>query len=66
MVNVDGPQKLEGIFEGYKQYAGAWSETQCTFFVNGKLVQVETYHDCTVNPPLGDALFDPSKLIRSH
>ena len=66
MIKVDGPQKMEALFENWKPFDGGWLETKCTFYINGKLAQVETYHDYKTNVNFGDALFDPSALNRSH
>ena len=60
MLKFDGQRKEEAIFDDYKPFDGGWSETKCTFYINNKLVQVETYHDCTANPTLSDAIFDPA------
>lgn len=66
MLKVDGSQTLDAQFEDYKPFLGGWSETRCNFLLNGKLIQVETYHDCKAEVPLGESLFDPSRLVRSH
>lgn len=66
MLKVDGQQTLDARFDDYKPFGGGWSETKCSFYLNGKLIQMETYHDCKAEVSLGDALFDPSKLIHSH
>lgn len=66
MLKVDGPQTLDARFDDYKPFDGGWSETKCSFYLNGKLIQVETYHDCKAGVSLGDSLFDPSQLVRSH
>lgn len=66
MLKVDGHQTLDARFDNYQPFQGGWAATKCSFYFNGKLVQLETYHDCKVEVPLGDALFDPTNLIRSH
>ena len=66
MIRIDGPQNLEALFDDWKPLDGGWLETKCTFYINGKLAQVETYHDYKTNVKFGDALFDPSALNRSH
>jgi len=66
MLKVDGPQTLDARFDDYKPFGGGWSETKCSFYLNGKLIQVETYHDCKAEVPLGESLFDPAQLTRSH
>jgi outer membrane lipoprotein-sorting protein len=66
MIKVDGQQTVDARFDGYRQFDGGWSETQCSFYINSKLIQVETYHDCKANTTLDDRIFDPGTLIRSH
>ena len=66
LLKIDGNQALDARFDDYKPFGGGWSETKCSFYLNGKLIQVETYHDCKAEIPLGESLFDPSKLIHSH
>jgi hypothetical protein len=64
MIKV-GDQTMDARFEDYQPFAGGWSETKCRFYVNGKLIQVETYKNCKANIILEDRIFDPSKLNRS-
>jgi len=66
MLKVDGAQTLDARFSDYKPFAGGWSETKCSFYLDGKLMQVETYHDCKAGVRLEDRIFDPSSLARSH
>jgi hypothetical protein len=66
MIKVDGQQKMDARFEGYQPFDGGWSETKCSFYINDKLIQVETYHDCKANTTLDDRIFDPGTLVRSH
>lgn len=66
ILKIDGPQTLDARFDDYQRFGGGWSETKCSFFLNGKLIQVETYHDCKAEAPLGASLFDPATLVRSH
>ena len=66
MLKVDGSQTLDARFDDYKPFAGGWSETKCRFFLDGKLIQVETYHDCKADTILGDAIFDPVRFAGSH
>jgi hypothetical protein len=65
-LKIDGKQTFDGRFDDYKPFGGGWSETKCSFYLNDKLIQVETYHDCKAEVPLGDSLFDPTQLVRSH
>jgi hypothetical protein len=66
ILKVHGPSTLDGRFDGYQRFGGGWSETKCSFYLDGKLVQLETYHHCKADTPLGASLFDPAKLVRSH
>lgn len=63
MIKFDGQRKEEAIFDDYKPLGGGWSETKCTFYINNKLIQVETYHDCRANVILEDRIFDPSVFV---
>ena len=40
--------------------AGGWLATRCEFYVGGKLVQREEYHDWAANVSLAAGLFDPA------
>ena len=66
ILKVHGPTTLDGRFDGYQRFGGGWSETKCSFYIDGKLVQLETYHHCKADASLGASLFDPAKLVRSH
>jgi hypothetical protein len=66
LLKIDGAHSLDARFDGYKPFGGGWSETKCSFYLDGKLIQVETYHDCKAGVPLGESLFDPAGLVRSH
>jgi hypothetical protein len=63
MINAD--DHMDARFEDWKPFGGGYSETKCEFYINGKLVQVETYTDCKADINLEDRIFDPSKLNRS-
>jgi len=66
MLKTDPQTHLEALFEDWKPMGGGWLETKCSFFFNGKLAQVETYHDYKTNVALDDRIFDPSNLARTH
>jgi outer membrane lipoprotein-sorting protein len=66
MLKMSPQSRLEALFEDWKPMDGGWLETKCSFYVNGKLAQVETYHDYKTNITLDDRLFDPASLVRSH
>ncbi|HEY4111923.1 hypothetical protein [Puia sp.] len=66
LIKADPSSKLEALFEDWKPAGGGWLETKCSFYVNGKLAQVETYHDYKTNVSLEDRIFDPANLARTH
>ncbi len=59
---TDG-QKEEGIFGGHKQFGNGWSETSCDFFIDGKLIQRELYHDCKADAEVDPAIFDHHNFL---
>ena len=58
-INYDHGDKEEGIFAKHKQFGNSWSETFCTFYVDGKLIQKETYYDCKADAGIDLKIFDP-------
>jgi hypothetical protein len=62
MLDQHAGRKEEGLFDEHIPVGGGWTETQVHFYINGKLVQVEQYHDCRPNVPLPDELFDPKEF----
>jgi len=54
--------KVEMTFEDHIKLNNAWSETNCKFFVNGKLIQTESYKDVKADLPIGDSVFDPKMI----
>jgi hypothetical protein len=64
MLKFDDHRKEEAIFDDYKQFNGFWTELKCTFLIDDKLVQVESYHDCQFNVELNDRIFDPANFIK--
>lgn len=61
-IKYDNKTKEEGYFEQQIPLGKAWSETKCSFFINDKLIQVETYHDVAANPPVDMRMFEPSLI----
>ena len=61
-IKYDGGTKEEGYFENQQALGKAWSETKCSFFINDKILQVETYHDLVANPPVDMKIFEPSLI----
>ncbi|HVS96743.1 MAG TPA: hypothetical protein VHE54_09660 [Puia sp.] len=66
MIRSSIGQTMDARFGGYRAFGMGWSETNCTFYINGKLAQVETYHNCRADVDLDNRIFDPSKLVHSH
>ena len=58
-IKYDDNRKEEGVFGDHKQFGKAWSETSCSFFINDKLFQKETYSECVANGGVNMKLFDP-------
>jgi len=56
--------KEEGFFEQQIPLKNAWSETKCSFYINDKLLQVETYHNLIPDAPADMRMFDPGSLNR--
>ncbi|HZY40219.1 MAG TPA: hypothetical protein VFE53_26380 [Mucilaginibacter sp.] len=61
-IKYDGGTKEEGVFEQQIPLKNAWSETKCSFYINDKLLQVESYHDVTPDAPVDMKMFDPGSL----
>ncbi len=57
--------KMDARFEDWQPAAGGFCENKCEFYIDGKLIQTEIYHDVKTNIDLDDRIFDPSKLNRS-
>jgi hypothetical protein len=62
---IKSDDRMDARFENWQPFGGGWSETKCEFYIGGKLLQTETYHDCKADISLEDRIFDPSKLTRS-
>jgi hypothetical protein len=58
-IKYDNNTKEEGLFEQQIPLRGAWSETKCSFYINDKILQVETYHDVVADSPVDMNDFDP-------
>jgi hypothetical protein len=54
--------KEEATFEDHLKIKDAWSETNCKFIMNDKLLQTESYKDIVANAAIDKSVFDP-KLI---
>jgi hypothetical protein len=61
-IKYDGGTKEEGFFEQQIPLKNAWSETKCSFYINDKLLQVESYHDVVADKPVDMGIFDPAMM----
>jgi hypothetical protein len=61
-IKYDNNTKEEGFFEQQIPLKGAWSETKCSFYINDKILQVETYHDLVAGEPVDMSIFDPAMI----
>lgn len=65
-IKYNDGHKEEGIFENHKQFGNGWSETSCTFYVDDKLVQKETYNDCKAGAYIEPKVFEPALFGTVH
>jgi hypothetical protein len=63
MIKADN--QMDARFEDWQPFGSGFCETKCDFYVKGKLIQSEIYHECKTDITLEDRIFDPSKLNRS-
>jgi hypothetical protein len=63
---MNGLGTIDSRYDGYTPFGGGWSPTKYSFYFNGQLMAVDTYHHCKANIPLRASLFDPAKHARSH
>ena len=61
-IKYDNNTKEEGFFERQIPLKAAWSETKCSFYINDKPLQVETYHDVVENAPVDMRIFEPAMI----
>ncbi len=61
-IKYDNNTKEEGFFEDHMPVKNSWSETKCSFYINDKILQVETYHDVSADRPIDSEMFDPGLL----
>ncbi|HET6253585.1 MAG TPA: hypothetical protein VFE32_05905 [Puia sp.] len=62
---IKSDDNMDARFEDWQPFGGGFCETKCRFYIDGKLIQTEIYHDCKTDITLDDQIFDPSKLNRS-
>ena len=63
MIKTDN--HMDARFEDWQPFESGFCETKCEFYINGKLIQAEIYHDIKTDVTLADPIFDPSQLNRS-
>jgi hypothetical protein len=61
-IKYDNNTKEEGLFEQQIPLKKAWSETKCSFYINDKILQVETYHDVKADAPVDMNIFNPALI----
>jgi len=54
--------KEEGTFEDQIPLKNAWSETKCKFYINDRILQIETYRDVKADQPVDMKLFEPALM----
>lgn len=58
MIKFENNNKEEAYFENHMELGGGYTETLVHFFINGKLIQVEKYHDLRANEEINSSIFD--------
>jgi len=66
LLKFDDGRKEDAIFENHIQVGGGWTETMVSFYMDGKLLQKEYYHNCQANGILNPAVFEPSQFGKIH
>jgi len=61
-IKYDGGTKEEGLFEQQIPLKDAWSETKCSFYINDKILQVETYRNLVADSPVDMKIFEPTAI----
>lgn len=65
-VENDNGQIIDAHMTAHERFSKGTSETRVEIFINGKLVQIESYHQIKVDVPLDDDLFDPAKAASAR
>jgi hypothetical protein len=63
MIEYNSSGKEEALFDDHLKLDGAWTETKVHFYINDKLLQVESYYECKALPGLDERLFDPQHYM---
>ena len=61
-IKYDNNTKEEGLFEQQVALKNAWSETKCSFYINDKILQVESYHNLVADAPVDMTIFEPASM----
>ncbi len=61
-LKYDNNTKEEGFFEDQIALKKAWSETKCRFYINDKILQVESYHNVVADVPVDMNMFNPALI----
>ncbi len=64
MIKYENGNKEEAYFEKHVPLEGGYTETLVHFFINGKLAQVEKYHDLKGNIEIDPSIFDPVDFVK--
>ena len=59
MINIKDGQKHESLFEDHIKLGGGYTETTSIFYIDGKMIQHEKYHNCRSNVKLDKRFFEP-------
>jgi len=65
MIEFNKGTKEEALFDDHLKVGNAWTETKVHFYINDKLLQVESYYDVKDAPGLNAAIFDPTHYVKS-
>lgn len=66
MIRTKNGQREEAIFENHIRTGKAWTETKITFYIGGKLFQVEYYDQVKTNVPIKEGHFDPEQFGKAN
>jgi hypothetical protein len=59
MIEYTKDRKEEALFDDHLKLDGGWTETKVHFYINDKLLQVESYFECKAVPAFDAGIFDP-------
>jgi hypothetical protein len=61
VVGDTAPRYVDSQFRQYRRIGASWIAPECSFYIDGKLLQKEEYSDIKADVPLSAALFDPAQ-----